>query len=256
LKFGGNLVDYGYEESIRLKYLYEDNSKLAFILYAITILIILPGLILKNNGFATIGQALFVCGIIVGILYLFALIKSLIDSSNLNKHLGKNNISNALIFILFGMPFYFVFYFFQKKKIGEDLKINQTKNKTVNRSENSINVSTIEGLSTVVNDYKVYSKFAFIFFTLSITLLILYFVFKNNKLPAAENASIELSAISGLLFLLYSIVSNLYFKKIYQLIGNTSNLQLLWSILGLIIYPFVYFKRQNKISEDFSAKKK
>ncbi|MBR9846043.1 MAG: YjgP/YjgQ family permease [Algicola sp.] len=256
LKFGGNLVDYGYEESIRLKYLYEDNSKLAFVLYAITLVLILPGAILKNNGFPTVGQVLFVCGSIVGILYLFALIKSLMDSSNLNKHLGKNNISNAVIFILFGLPFYFIFYFFQKKRINEELKINRTKTKSADDSADHSDLSDVEGLATAINDYHVYSKFAFMFFVLGIVLLILFFVFKNNKLPAAESASIELSAISGVLFLIYAIVSSIRFKTLYKLTHKTHKYHLSHSVLGLVAYPFVYFKRRNKIAKDFSAEKK
>lgn len=256
LKFGGNLVDYDYEESIRLKYLYEDNSKLAFVLYVITLMFILPGAILKNNGFPTIGQVLFICGVIVGILYLFALIKSLMDSSNLNKHLGKNNISNAVLFILFGLPFYFIFYFFQKKRIKEDLKFHKTENKTTTNFGETLQISDNNDVAKAVNNYKVYSKFALIFFSLAIILLLLFFVFKNNSLPAAQSASIELSAISGVLFLLYAIVSSFSFKKIYQLTGSLPNQHLIWSVLGLVIYPIVYFKRQNKITEDFSAEKK
>ncbi len=256
LKFGGNLVDYGYEESIRLKYLYEDNSKLAFVLYALTLLFVLPGAVLRNNGFPSLGQALLICGILVGILYLFALVKSLMDSSNLNKHLGKNNISNALIFILFGLPFYFIFYFFQKKKISEDLKISKTKHKTSDRRKETLDPSDIEGLDNAIKDYSIYSRFTYIFYILGILLLLLYFIFKNNKLPAAESASIELSAISGVLFLIYSVLSSISFKKIYQITDQATNLNFLWSVLGLFIYPIVYLKRRNKITEDFSAKKK
>jgi lipopolysaccharide export system permease protein len=249
LKFGGNLTDYAYEESIRLKYLYEENSKLAFILYAISFIIILPGSILKNNGYPSIGQGLFITGNVISLFYLFALIKSFVDSSNLNKQLGKNNISNALIFLLFGLPFYFIFYFFQKKKINEDLKLNLQDDKSSDKTE----VSTIEGLDSAKEDYKAYSRFALLFYLLGIVLFILFLVFKNNKLPAAESATKELSVISGILFIIYSVVSSIRFKKIYSLINKTPSLHLLWSIWSLLIYPIIYFKRRNKISEDFSA---
>jgi len=253
LKFAGNLTDYSYEESLRLKYLYEENSKLAFVLYAFTLLLVLPGAILRNNGFPTIGQVLLISGIAIGIFYLFALIKSFTDSSNLNKQLEKNNISNALIFLLFGLPFYFVFYFFQKKKINEDLKTTTKKDKTANRTLIQSKVSNTKGLKTKLDDYKTYSKYAFIFFIIAVVLLILYFVFKNNKLPAAKSASIELSAISGLLFIIYTVASGISFKKIYTLINQTQPLHVIWTILGFIVYPVIYLKRRNKISEDFSA---
>ncbi|WP_425075721.1 LptF/LptG family permease [Psychroserpens sp. S379A] len=253
LKFAGNLTDYSYEESLRLKYLYEENSKLAFVLYGITLLLMLPGAILKNNGFPSIGQALFVCGIIIGVFYVFALIKSFVDSSNLNKHLGKNNISNALIFVLFGTPLYFIFYFFQKKKIKEDLKISTNNKSNTKSSDKSVAISHTEGLSTLINDYKTYSKFSLIFYLIAVALIVLYFVFKNNKLPAAESASFELSIISSLLFLLYTIISSISFKKIYTLTNQTLSSHVLWTILGFMVYPLIYIKRQNKITKDFSA---
>jgi lipopolysaccharide export system permease protein len=253
LKFGGNLTDYGYEESLRLKYLYEENSKLAFILYTITLVLILPGAILKNNGFPSIGQILFVCGIVVGILYLFALIKSFIDNSNLYKQLGKSNVANALVFAVGGLPLYFLFYFFQKKKINEDLKTNAVHGNSVSDLKKKTKTADIAGLESLISDYKTYSKFAFIFYTIGLLLFVLYFVFKNNKLPAAESASLELSAISVLLFLGYAIVSSIHFKKLYKLANENLRHHLLWTILGLIIYPVTYIKRQNKISGDFSA---
>ncbi len=124
LKFGGNLTDHKYEESLRLKYLYEENSKLALILYVLANLFIIPGAILKNNGFESIGNILYPVGLLIAVLYLIALMKSFADYSNLNKQLGTNNVSNIIIFLLLGLPLYVIFYFYQKKKINEDLKIN------------------------------------------------------------------------------------------------------------------------------------
>lgn len=251
LKFGGNLTDYGYEESLRLKYLYEENSKLAFILYTIALFLILPGAILKNNGFPVIGQIAFVCGIIIGLLYLFALIKSFIDNSNLYKQIGKSNVANALVFAVGGLPLYFLFYFFQKKKINEDLKTNITKNNASTSSEYKSVLSSSKELMKVYGDYKTYSKFTLTFYIIGVILFILYFVFKNNKLPAAENASIQLSAISCLLFLVYFVASSLTFKRLYQLSKQTSKHHLLWTFLGFFIYPITHLKRQHKISADF-----
>lgn len=126
LKFSGNLTDYTYEESLRLKYLYEENSKLALILYIFSVLFIVPGAILRNNGLESIGNILYPIGLVIAVLYLCTLTKSFIDYSNLNKQLGTNNVSNIIVFLLLGVPLYFVFYFYQKKKINEDLKINST----------------------------------------------------------------------------------------------------------------------------------
>ncbi|WP_084142369.1 LptF/LptG family permease [Psychroserpens burtonensis] len=252
LKFGGNLTDHAYEESLRLKYLYEENSKLAFILYVIAVIFVLPGAILKNNGFPTIGNSLYVISLCIGVIYLFALMKSFIDNSNLNKQLGTNNVSNVIIFLLLGLPLYFIFYFFQKKKINEDLKISAKKSASI-----SPEILDREGFKSKHKDYKTYAKYALIFYSFTVILGVLFFVFKNNKVPAAASASIELSAVSSFIFLVYLIISSITFNKLYAFINHSKNANtILWTILGFIIYPVIYISRQKKITEDTSTEKK
>ncbi|WP_298895230.1 LptF/LptG family permease [uncultured Psychroserpens sp.] len=251
LKFGGNLTDHGYEESLRLKYSYEENSKLAFVLYIITLILTLPGAILRNNGYPQIGQVMLITGIVVGVFYLFALIKSFIDHSNLYKQLGKKNISNAVMFVLLGVPMYVLFYFLQKKRISEDLK-EQSAKKPVKASKTKIVDN--EAFETVHSDYRIYSKFALIFFCVGIALLILYFAFRSSDLVAVTSASKELAMVSGVLFLIYAVLSNINFGKLYNLTNhlNRSN-HMLWNIIGFVVYPYVYVLRRNKIAKDFSA---
>ncbi|MGC1471354.1 MAG: LptF/LptG family permease [Psychroserpens sp.] len=125
LKFGGNLTDHIYEESLRLKYSYEDNSKLSFILYVFTLFLILPGAILKNNGYALIGQILFVAGLLVGIFYVFALVKSYLDYTNLYKTIEKHSVLKSLSYILLALPLFAFTYFYHVKQINKDLKISE-----------------------------------------------------------------------------------------------------------------------------------
>ncbi|MEM5565194.1 LptF/LptG family permease [Psychroserpens sp. AS72] len=256
LKFGGNLTDHEYEESLRLKYLYVENSKLAFVLYIIAAIFALPGAVLRNNGFPTLGNTLLYIGIGIGVFYLFALIKSFIDQSNLYKHLGKNNVSNALLFVLLGLPLYFIFYFYQKKKINEDLKISTLKKTDINE-DTQLEISDLEGFNSKLNDYKTYAKYALIFFCFAVVLFVLYLIFKNNTIPAATTASIQLSVVSGFIFMIYAIVSSVSFSRLYSFVNQANKTNhILWTILSFVAYPWISILRQKKITEDFSAEKK
>jgi lipopolysaccharide export system permease protein len=124
LKFAGHFTNQNYEEAIRLKNRFEEDSKLAFILYAIFAALALAGKILENNGFDFIGSLLFKVGIGIGIIYFFALMRSFISSSIFNKHMGEESISNAVLFILVGLPLYFIVYFYQGKKTNKDLHLS------------------------------------------------------------------------------------------------------------------------------------
>ena len=121
LKFSGNFSNQKYEEAVRLTSAFQEDSKLAFILYIISFVVSLSGLILKNNTFPTLGTALVTLSIVIGIIYLIALIKSFNYQSDFYKLIDKKSVTNAIIFILIGMPLYFIYYFLQRKKIKEDL---------------------------------------------------------------------------------------------------------------------------------------
>ena len=131
LKFAGHFTNQKYEESMRLKNRFDEDSQLALILYIIFVALALPGRILENNGYDFIGNILFTAGIVIGILFFFALMRSFISNSIFNKHIGNESIINAIIFILGGLPLYFIVYFYQKKKTNKDLHLNNEIKKTV-----------------------------------------------------------------------------------------------------------------------------
>lgn len=261
LKFGGNLTDHDYEESLRLKYSYEENSKLTFILYIFTVILILPGAILKNNGFPQLGQAFFVGGIVIGVFYIFALIKSFLDYTNLYKIIGKNSVSNSLLYIILGLPLNAFAYFFVVKQINKDLKISEKNRASAEDAATidpeKVTITDHARFNAKLSDYNTYSKFALVFFCLSIILLVLYFVFKNNELHAATSSSKELSVIAGIIAFIYMMLSSLKFSKLYSYMqGKTNSQHFLWTLLGIILYPLVFIMRKNKIEEDLSAEKK
>jgi len=122
LRFGGNLRNENYENALRYKAAYVENSRLSFKLYFIYIIPLLAGLILNNNGFPTLGKILIVFGAISATLFLITLAKSFISQVSFNKLLDRNTTSNVFILILVGIPLYFLYFNFYKKKMKEDLK--------------------------------------------------------------------------------------------------------------------------------------
>ena len=122
LRFGGNLQNENYENALRYKTVYDENSKMALKLYFFTFIPIIFGAVLNNNNFPALGKTLFVLGITIGILYLITLVKSYLNQANFNKLLGKNTASNIFILIFVGLPLYFLYFNFYKRKMKEDLK--------------------------------------------------------------------------------------------------------------------------------------
>jgi lipopolysaccharide export system permease protein len=122
LRFGGNLQNENYENALRFKTAYDENSKMALKLYLFTLISVIFGAVINNNGFPTLGKILLGLGIAIGILYLITLFKSFINQSNFNKLQGKNTASNIFILIVIGFPLYFLYFNFYKRKMKEDLK--------------------------------------------------------------------------------------------------------------------------------------
>ncbi|RXJ45648.1 LptF/LptG family permease [Gelidibacter gilvus] len=96
-----------------------------------------------------------------------------------------------------------------------------------------------------------YSKFAFIFYTIGIVLLILHLVFKNNNFPEYTSAALDLTIISFGIYLLYYCVTWIKASVFYKHIGFKS--KGIDVILMLIAFPFYgvsHFLLKNKIKED------
>ena len=100
-------------------------------------------------------------------------------------------------------------------------------------------------------DFKEHAYFAVILYTIGLILLLLFFVFKNNKLPSLESASIQLSIISLILFIIY------YLKSYYNIIGFYAHIKkkqktpnVLLILIGLPLYFICYFLLKRKMSDD------
>ena len=122
LRFGGNLINENYENALRYKTEYDENSNIAFKLYFIALSFSIIGAVLNNNGFPIFGEILVVVGAVATLLYLISFIKSFINQSNFYKILGGKIMSNAIVLIILGVPLYFIYHFYFKSKLKEDLK--------------------------------------------------------------------------------------------------------------------------------------
>lgn len=97
-----------------------------------------------------------------------------------------------------------------------------------------------------------YSTTSLVTFCIGAVLLVLHFVFANNKLPELAVTVKSLSIISFGIFLLYFVVSSLYYSKFYQALNDTKKKRnWIWGILSLPLYPFYYFLSKIKTKEDY-----
>ncbi|MEO8934994.1 MAG: LptF/LptG family permease, partial [Xanthomarina sp.] len=102
-------------------------------------------------------------------------------------------------------------------------------------------------------DYKVYAKFAFIFYIIGAILLPLYFILKNNKLEEVAGICIQLSVISFIVCFIYYLAASIKQLDIYKLLQIKSvSKNPIILVLGLALYPLTYYLRRNKIEEDLS----
>ncbi|WP_159020532.1 LptF/LptG family permease [Algibacter sp. L3A6] len=111
--------------------------------------------------------------------------------------------------------------------------------------------SKYDASEKIVKDYRDHSKFAIFLYGTGAVLLILFFVFKNNKLLPLATASIQLSIVSFALYAIYYLKSILNLNSFYHYINKKArrpNVGLL--ILGLPLYMITYPLLNDKLKED------
>ncbi len=248
---------------------FKEHSAFLISLYSVAVILLVLFLVFKNNKLPALATASIKISIVSVVLYFIYYIKSLL---NIKQFYTNNSKSPSILMLIIGFPLYFLGYFYSNSKINEDLKILFSKklNLEDNHEINTVALKTLErdknissnnysdalfsknklklGIKTL-NDLKAHSLFTVITYCVAVVLFILFFVFKNNKLPALATASIQLSIIAALLYLVYYIKSllnifNLYKAKI--LLKKPSALLL---IIGLPLYAIVYVTIKNIITQ-------
>ena len=118
--------------------------------------------------------------------------------------------------------------------------------------KNGITINkAFDASKTIFNNYKAHSKFAIVLYSIGVILLVLFFVFKNNKMPSLQSASIQLSMVALFLFIIYYLKSIFNLNRFYSHINKkekSPNIILL--IFGIPLYMLVYPFLNVKINED------
>lgn len=99
-----------------------------------------------------------------------------------------------------------------------------------------------------VKDYGLTTAIAY---GIGAVLIILFLVFRNNKLPELAEISRNLAWIAGLFFVIYSIVSTVYLSKFYASLKESSKtINYLLLILGFLVFPITYMLIKNQVKEE------
>jgi lipopolysaccharide export system permease protein len=122
LKMGGNLSNQNHENALRLYIDFKENSKLAIVLNILTIILGLGGSFLSNNEIPVMGKILSGIAILTLIFFVVVFQKTTSNQSDFYKLLSIKFLTNSFVFIILGIPLFFLYRPFFIKKMKEDLK--------------------------------------------------------------------------------------------------------------------------------------
>jgi lipopolysaccharide export system permease protein len=142
---------------------------------------------------------------------------------------------------------------FEENSRYEAIQVLNNRGITTNKlREDGLLINTnFETTKRISKDYNDHSKFTIVLYSIGTVLLLLHFVFKNNKLPSLASASIQLSITSLVLFIIYyikSLVNTFGFYAHIDNKGKKPNLFLV--ILGIPFYFITHIFLKDKIKED------
>lgn len=140
----------------------------------------------------------------------------------------------------------------EKKLIA--LKLLELKNDAYEDFKLTISTknSTFKSILHNYNQYKDYTLPALSGYLTGLVLIVLHFVFNNNKLPELALASKDLAVVALGFFLLYYTVSNIYRDKFYRLTNQKHKSRFFLLLFGLILYPIVLYFKNDQMKTDFN----
>lgn len=121
--------------------------------------------------------------------------------------------------------------------------------------ENGLNIHKNYDIAEIIKkDYNEHSKFAWVMYLIGVSLLILFFVFKNNKLHALTSPVIQLSIVSLVLYAVYYVKSIINAFQFYTHIGRIQKKpNILLLVIGLPFYFITYLFLNEKMKGDLKA---
>ena len=121
LKIGGNLSNQKYENALRLYIDFKENSKLALVLNTLTIVLGFGSSVLSYNDFPIIGTTLSGIAILTLLFFVVVFQKTTLNQSDFYKLLSIKFLKNSFVFIILGIPLFFLYRPYFVKKMKEDL---------------------------------------------------------------------------------------------------------------------------------------
>ena len=120
---------------------------------------------------------------------------------------------------------------------------------------NGLHISeTYDTSEAIKKNYNEHSKFAIVLYTISLILLVLFFVLKNNKLPSVATPSIQLSFVALVLFIIYYLKSIINMFQFYNHINkNHKKPNILRLIIGLPFYFISHLFLNEKMKGDLKV---
>ncbi|PKQ45554.1 LptF/LptG family permease [Confluentibacter flavum] len=129
--------------------------------------------------------------------------------------------------------------------------LNQRGHKTKDLSDKIKFNADFPKSQTLFKDFNDHSKFSIVLYSIGVILLVLFFVFRNNKLPSLASFSIQFSLISLVLFVVYYLKSVLNLWQFYKHINKKIKIpHIILLIIGLPLYMMTHPFLKSKIRED------